>query len=168
MSVEDKERLEKELKEKVLSNMNGVEELAEFFETQLGNFSYRYIESESTAGATANWTDEKTIMIEIKEHTLAHALKTDNPTTRAGLIELAKSFHKKDNPCVRYQLGVRLHNVNAQGGGEFEAFAETHWDFPSFENNELRNQKSVKLSFEDALELRNNFARHLEEVCTVF
>ena len=168
MSVEDKERLEKELKERVLSNMNGVQELGDFFETQLGNFSYRYIESESTGSGQAKWVDDKTLMIELKEHTLAQALKTDNPITRKGLIELAKSFHKKDNPCVRYQLGVRLNDVNSQGGGNFEAFAETHWDFPNFENSELRNYKSVKVSFEDALELRNNFALHLEEVSTVF
>lgn len=168
MSLEDKERLEKELKEKVLKNMNGLEELGDFFETQLGNFSYRYIESDSTGPAKPTWADDKTIVVELKEHTLANALKTDNPKTRAGLIELAKSFHKKDNPCVRYQLGVRIQDVNNQGGGSFEVFAIANWDFPSFEDAAKSNEARLKLSFEDALELRNNFARHLEEVCTVF
>lgn len=168
MSVEDKERLEQELKARVLSNMNGLQEIGGFFETTLSNFSYRYIESDSTGEGKPSWSDDKTLVIELKEHTLAHALKTENKTTRSGLIELAKSFHKKDNPCVRYQLGVKVSNVNNQGGGDFQIFAEVHWDFPQFENDEKRNFKTVSLSYEDALDLRNNFARHLEDVCVIF
>ncbi len=167
MSVEDKERLEEELKKRVLENMRGSEELAEFFSETLRNFSYRYIESDSTGEALPNWSDEKTLVIEVDEPTLANALKTDNPTTRKGLIDLAKSFSKKDEPCVRYRLGVVLKNINNQGGGTFQIFAETNWDFPSFQDGAKKNAKAKELNFDDALELRNNFARHLEEVCVV-
>lgn len=168
MGVEDKERLERELKQRVLQNMNGREELSEFFQTTLTNFAYRYIESDSTGVSKASWSDDKTLVVELKEHTLANALKTDNRNTRAGLIELAQSFHKRDNPCVRYQLGVVLSDVNNQGGGDFMAFAEVHWDFPNFTDDSKRNYQSIKLEYGDALDLRNNFARHLEEVCGVF
>jgi hypothetical protein len=167
VSVEDKERLEKELKIRVLENMRGSEELADFFSETLKNFSYRYIESDTTGEASPEWKSENTLMVELDEPTLANALKTDNQTTRKGLIELAKSFSKKDRPCVRYRLGVVLKNINNQGGGSFQVFAETHWGFPDFEDSSRRNSKKIDLNFEDALELRNNFARHLEEVCVV-
>lgn len=167
MGLEDKERLERELKERVLENMGGSQELAEFFRETLSNFSYRYIESDTTGEVGPRWLDEKTIIAEVFEPTLAHALKTDNPVTRKGLIELAKSFAKKDRPEVRYQIGVRLENINRQGGGLFNIFAETHWGFPDYQDDHKRNREERALNYEDALDLRNNFARHLEEVCTV-
>lgn len=167
MGIEDKERLERELKERVLANMGGSAELAEFFRETLSNFSYRYIESETTGEAEPRWMDEKTLIAEVFESSLAQALKTDNPTTRKGLIELAKSFAKKDKPEVRYRLGVTLVNINRQGGGDFKLFAETHWGFPTYEESQKCNLSEKIISYEDALDLRNNFARHLEEVCIV-
>ena len=167
MSVEDKERLEAELKSRVLQTMNGLEELGEFFKVTLKNFGYRYIESESTGEVIPFWADKKTLLIEVKEGQLANALKTDNPNTRKGLIDLAKSFSKKDKPEVRYQLGVKILNVNSQGGGEFQVFAETHGDLPNCQDSEKKNSLSRDIVYEDSLDLRNNFARILEDVCGV-
>lgn len=167
MGLEDKERLERELKERVLENMGGSRELAEFFCETLSNFSYRYIESETTGEVEPKWLDEKTVVVEVLESNLAHALKTDNQVTRKGLIDLAKSFPKKDRPEVRYLIGVELIDINRQGGGDFKIFAETNWDFPEYQSQEKRNRCEEKIAYEDALDLRNNFARHLEEVCTV-
>lgn len=167
MSVEDKERLEAELKIRVLQAMNGLEELTEFFIFTLKNFSYRYIESDTTGELSPIWSDDKTLLIESVEEKLANGLKTDNPKTRAGIIDLAKSFSKKDRPSFRYRIGVKVKSVTAQGGGDFQIFAEVHWDFPDFENKEKRNYLSVDINYEDALDLRNNFARSLEEVCSV-
>lgn len=167
LSIEDKERLEKEMKEKVLGNLQSPEEIGNLISFNLRNFSYRYLESDTT-GKGEPEKRENTLLIELKEPTLAQALKTSNQQTRKGLIDLAKSFSKKDNPCVCYRMGVILENLNHRGGGDFKVFAEVNWDFPHFGSNEKSNRLEKKVSYGDGFELRNDLARILEEVCEVF
>lgn len=167
MSVEDKERLEAELKQKILGSLVGQEELSEFLTFNLKNFSYRYIESETTGELSPEWVCQKTLLVEAKESHLATGLKTENKETRKGLIDLAKSFTKKDQPCARYQIGVEIHHTDPRGGGSLSVFAEVNWDFPTFSATDKRNRLVKKFDYEDSLDLRNNFACYLEEVCTV-
>ena len=165
---EEKKRLEQEMKEKVLQNMKGLEAQGEFFTFTLKNFAYRYFESETSGPAEIITPKEKCIAVTVKEPHLATALKTPNKVTRQGLIELAKSFSKKEAPSPRYLLGVEIKDHNREGGGDFLLFSEVHWDFPKFENHEKRQRVEKTIHYEDALDLRNNFARHLEEICDVF
>ncbi|MCR9203981.1 MAG: hypothetical protein NXH75_05365 [Halobacteriovoraceae bacterium] len=168
MSLEDKERLEKELKERVIGNLQSREEVGNLIRFTLRNFSYRYLESETT-GEGEPTEREKTLLVELQEPKLSQALKTQNSLTRKGLIDLAKSFSKKDNPTVCYRIGVDLTHLNNQGGGDFHIFAEVNWDFPHFESSSSKkNQKMTKISYDNGFELRNDLARVLEEVCEVF
>lgn len=166
--MENNENLERELKEKVLKNFEGEEAYIEFFSFTLKNFAYRYFESESTGPVKEGSSGPGEFFVEAFEDHFATALKTKNGKTRKGLIEMAKSFSKKDKPAVRYRLGVQIKNKNAQGGGKFLLFSEVHWDFPTYENKEKVNSAQLSVSFEDPLEMRNTFAKHLEEICDVF
>ena len=168
MSLEDKERLERELKERVMGNLQSREEIGNLIKFTLKNFSYRYIESDTT-GDGEPIERENSILIELKEPTLSQALKTQNKETRKGLIELAKSFSKKDNPTVCYRIGVELTHLNNQGGGDYRVFSEVNWDFPNFDpQSSKRNILTEKVSYDNGFDLRNDLARVLEEVCEVF
>lgn len=168
MSLEDKERLERELKERVMGNLQSRDEIGNLIRFTLKNFSYRYIESDTT-GLGEPIESGDSIFIELQESTLAQALKTQNKETRQGLIELAKSFSKKDNPAVCYRLGVNLNHLNSQGGGEFKIFAEVNWDFPNFDpQSSKKNLSQQTTNYENGFELRNDLARVLEEVCDIF
>ncbi len=167
-SHEDKEKLEKEMREKVLANMKGLEAQGEFFSFTLKNFAYRYFESETSGPADVVSPKEKVVAVTAVEPHLATALKTPNKKTRQGLIELAKSFSKKDAPAPRYTLSVEIKSQNREGGGEFAILSEVHWDFPHYSDDSKSNSISKVIEYEDALDLRNNFAKHLEEVCEIF
>lgn len=165
---EDIERFEKEMRERVMENMKGLEAQTEFFSFTLKNFAYRYFESETTGPCEVISPKEMVIAVTATEPHLATALKTPNKTTRQGLIDLAKSFTKKEAPAPRYTLGVRIKSHNNEGGGEFSLFSEVQWDFPQYEDKSKANSLEKVFRYEDAMDLRNNFARHLEEVCEVF
>lgn len=168
MSLEDKERLERELKERVMGNLQSREEIGNLIRFTLRNFSYRYLESETT-GEGEPIERDNTLLIELQESKLSQALKTQNSQTRKGLIDLAKSFSKKDNPSVCYRIGVDFAHLNNQGGGDFHVFAEVNWDFPQFSfDSAKKNQIKMKISYDNGFELRNDLARVLEEVCEVF
>jgi hypothetical protein len=168
MSVEDKEKLQLEMREKVLLAMAGAAGVIEHIEYTLNNFSYRYLESDSTGELTCSLKADDTYSVVGTEGNLGEALKTKNTVTRKGLIDLAKSFSKKDQPCVRYEIGVKVINIDSRGGGDFLAFAEVNWDFPDFNTEGRVNRNEKKLSYEDAIDLRNNFARELDDLCEVF
>lgn len=169
MSLEDKERLEKEMREKALNALQDQDEVVRLISFNLKNFSYRYLESETTGEGMPLLQGENQVLIELKEPKLSQALKTQNAETRKGLIELAKSFSKKDQPEVCFRLGVEMENTNSQGGGDYMAFAEVNWDFPIFNGDtSKKNRKTFKRRYEDGLELRNDLAKILEEVCDIF
>jgi len=168
MSLEDKEKLQLEMREKVIQEMAGSVGVIEHFEFTLNNFSYRYLESETTGAVRCSLKESDVYSVATNEPSLAEALKTQNKKTRKGLIELAKSFSKKDKPEVHYEIGVQIINIESNGGGDFLAFAKVSWDFPHFKDPEKENKKELKVSYEDAIDLRNNFARELDDLCDVF
>ena len=168
MSLEDKERLEREMKEKVLGSLKSRDEIGQLISFTLKNFSYRYLETDSTGEGVPSETEDE-IFIKLTEPQLSQALKTQNKETRKGLIDLAKSFSKKERPAACYFLGVKILSLNSEGGGDFELYGTVNWNFPDFsEDPEKQNRISKCVSYDNGFDLRNDLARVLEEVCEVF
>ncbi len=172
-SQEEKAKLEEDMKNKVLAHFSGQKGILDYLEFTLANFSYRYLESDSTGKLKVSWlVDESSskgrLEVEAYEGQLAQSLKTQNATTRKGIIEMAKTSKKADNPKVKYTLGVSWSDLH-DDDIELKAYAEVNWDFPQFGEDEGKcNRLERTFNYSDPFEMRNNFPRELEEVCEVF
>lgn len=175
LTDEEKLRLEQEMKANVLSHMSDEKEILEYLDFTLKNFSYRYLESETTGELSVKWSmeeDQTSGKLEViaYEEKLAQSLKTQNDQTRKGIIEMAKSFKKTDAPKVKYILGISFSDLS-HDDLKLKAYAEVNWAFPNYEEHEdymkKRNRKELLFEYKDSFEMRNNFPRELEEVCTI-
>ena len=165
--VENKEKLTIEMQEKAKKLYENHDALDEFFFYTLNNFSYRYFDTPSAKGESAYKTGQ-TYVVTSLETSLVEALRCQNKESKKQLIEFAKNCNIKENPCVQSILSSTLSNFTG-ASGDIVVTAELNWDFPTFSSNENKKiVKRVKHSFEDILELRNKYAKYLEDVCEIF
>lgn len=172
-SEEEKQKLEEDMKNKVLAQFSGVKDILDYIEFTLSNFSYRYLESESTGKISVNWQGQDSgaggsLSVAAFESELAQSLKTKNVKTRKGIIDMAKISKKADRPMVAYKLCVSWDDLG-QNDVTLLAYAEVNWDFPEFkEATDKKNHLEKTFHYSDSFEMRNNFPRELEDVCDVF
>ena len=171
-SEEEITKLEEEMKNKVLEHFSDQKDILDYLEFTLNNFSYRYLESESTGKLKVNWiinegSSSGKLEVVALEGQLAESLKTKNKETRKGIIELAKNSKKSDNPKVKYRLGISWDDLE-EGDINFLAYAAVNWGFPNYRDDEgLFNYKQKKFHYDDPYSMRNHFPRELEEVCEI-
>ena len=76
--------------------------------------------------------------------------------------------HRLDKTSVLYEIGTELKRFGSESG-EVKAWAQINWDWPRFhKKSDCISKKEVSFKFDEMIELRNNYARLLEEVCEVF
>lgn len=142
--------------------------LDDLISTVLSNFAYRYIESIETGPLKASYLDEATLGVEAVETSMVNALKTQNKALRAGFIDLARSFTKKDRPFVKYAILCQFKDWRDSGSGEIMVTSKADWGFPEFNDSSKKMVATKSLKFDDPLEVRNKLPLLLEEVCTIF
>lgn len=142
--------------------------LDDLISTVLSNFAYRYIESAETGPLKAGYLDQSTIGIEAVETSMVNALKTQNKALRTGLIDLARSFSKKDRPFVKYFILCQFKDWSDSGSGEISVTSKVDWGFPDFKDSSKRMVASKSLKFDDPLDVRNKLPLLLEDVCSLF
>ena len=160
MSLENKEQLEKEMREKVMSELGNDHALAELLLTTLDNFSYRYFESQTTGKVEARIEEGRHFVARATETNVMESLKAQNKTTKAELIKLAKEAGKS-GIAVQYEIGIKILDNNSKGGGIYHLQA-----IVSCQN--FKNSNNSTCDYEDVMELRNKLAKDLEDICTVF
>ncbi len=166
-------KLEEEMKSKVLQHFSGQKDILDYLEFTLNNFSYRYLESETTGNLKVDWHLENSsgrgrLEVVALEPQLSQSLKTKNVQTRKGIIEMAKTSKKSDGAKVRYILGVSWDSLE-EDDIEILAYAEVNWDFPEYsKSKDKHNRLEKRFNYSDPFEMRNNFPRELEDICEVF
>ncbi len=172
-SQEEKAKLEEDMKNKVLAHFCGQKDILDYLEFTLGNFSYRYLESPTTGELPVSWnvlegSTAGSLEVVAYESNLAQSLKTKNEKTRKGIIEMAKTSKKADNPKVKYTLGVSWKDLR-DDDVDILAYAQVSWDTPEHhEETEKRNRMEKRFHYSDAFDMRNNFPRELEDICDIF
>lgn len=173
ISAEEKAKLEEDMKNKVLAHFSGGKDVLDYLEFTLSNFSYRYLETPSTGKLSVIWNKQEgsrggSLSVAAFESELSQSLKTKNDKTRKGIIEMAKTSKKADNPKVAYGLSVSWDDLD-DTDITLRALAEVNWDFPEFkQTSDKINRLEKTFHYSDSFEMRNNFPRELEDVCDVF
>lgn len=173
ISPEEKAQLEEDMKNKVLAHFSGGKDVLDYLEFTLSNFSYRYLETPSTGKLSVRWLKNEggsggSLSVAAFESELSQSLKTKNDQTRKGIIEMAKTSKKADNPKVAYTLSVSWDDLDNEDI-TLCASAVVNWDFPEFKTTtDKMNCIEKTFHYSDSYEMRNNFPRELEDVCDVF
>ena len=107
MSLEQKEELEKEMRRKVLEELQGDQALANLLLTTLKNFSYRYLESDHTGELEPVIEEGRLFIVRAEESNTVEILKAANKETKKILITKAKKNGKeginlKENGCINF------------------------------------------------------------------
>ena len=171
MSKEDKETLQCEVNEKAISQLSDREGLESFIVQVLDSFSYRYLQTrDSGETEVQKYQDESVSLLFSRslDYKMADALKCSDEEARKGILHLAKTVPKKENPCVLYELFVDLSSLSEDLDGNIEVRAIINWGFPGFKDESKKKLKAVKLKVDDLLTLRKSLPLALEEVCEIF
>ena len=160
MSLEQKEELEKEMRRKVLEELQGDQALANLLLTTLKNFSYRYLESDHTGELEPVIEEGRLFIVRAEESNTVEILKAANKETKKILITKAKK-NGKEGITAKYHLSIKMLDHNNAGGGIFALEAKI-----SCEGENM--VKSSTCEYEDIIDLRNKLAKDLEDVCQVY
>ena len=153
--------------EKVKATYGDESKLYEYLFETMDNFYYRYLETTvnqnlNTAKLAPHlWGARST------ETSMVDALKITNPVAKKGIIELAKSVPKAQNPAVQYELLVDVEELTPDHG-ELRFVSMINWGFPDFENEEKQLKKTVVFKYSDLAQFRKELALKLEEACSIF
>ncbi len=144
----DKEQLRKEMDQKALNEFN----LTDFATETLDNFAHRYIESKTTGICRSQEIIQGQFAVK-------------------GIESNTNEFtHLKDKELLKQITEQALLGIFCQiQDNTMYAMAFINWNSPNFDmkTNKIK-MKEKAIKYEDDLDIRNNFARLLEEVCEVF
>lgn len=171
MSKDDKETLQCEVNEKAVAQLSDREGLESFIVQVLDSFSYRYLQTRDSGDVEVQkYQDEKLDLLFSRslDYKMADALKCSDEEARKGILHLAKTIPKKDNPCVLYELFVDLSFLSEELDGKIEVRAIINWGFPNFKDENKKKIRVVEMKVDDLLALRKSLPLALEEVCEIF
>lgn len=131
----------------------------------LNSFSFRYLDNASSSEKINN----NTIRVLSIENGIKDAIKIKNEKLRAGLGELARNVSKAEGPTVAREIRVILLRNGSLHSGDVDVSARISWGHPTHEfSTGTFVEKKLRYHFDDELNLRNNLARYLDEVCELF
>jgi len=165
---EDAQKMRDQRNAQIRAELGERSALDDLISSVLSNFAYRYIETNETGPLKASYRENSVIGIEAVETSMVNALKTQNTELRTGLIDLARTFTKKDRPFVKYYLLCEFKDWRDSGKGEILVTAKADWGFPDFNDSSKKMKIEKKLKFDDPLDVRNKLPLIFEEVCTLF
>ncbi|MCP4915200.1 MAG: hypothetical protein GY909_18920 [Oligoflexia bacterium] len=155
---QEKLRLEQELENKIRSQFGSETELVELIKYTLKNLSYRYIESQSSGEGEVKATDYG-FAVEVNETDKMEFLKIKNSVAKPKLIQFAKDNALNKEASVQLRIWTKMINSSNY---HFEVGASI------LDNNQDIATLSKELCYDDPVEMRNNFAREIDEVCELF
>lgn len=163
--MSDKQILE--WQEKVRSTFGDEGRMYEYLFETMDNFYYRYLETTVDQNLKTQKLSDHVWGARSKETSMVDALKISNPEARKGIIAMAKTHPKSENPEVRYELSVNVEKLTSDQG-KLTLMAKIDWGFPDFTNQEKKFSKKVIFTYDDLAQFRKELALKLEEVCEGF
>lgn len=165
--MDENEKLIQEWQNKVRSSFGSDSQLYTYLFETLDNFYYRYLETTESKNLKTTQLDKTTWGAMSFESSMMEALKSKNPKTHPGVMEMAKTIPRVQNPKIRLSLKVDVHELK-QDQGHLTLTSEVHWDFPTFSDSQKRAMEKVEFKYGSFDQFRKMLALKLEEVCTLF
>ncbi len=151
---------------KTHAQVDSHEGLAALICHNLSNFAYRYISTAASASPEAREIENGFFIAESIEGDLVKGLKLGNDEVRPKLIAMARAEGK--NATIGQRLVVDIGSVDPRRPFSAKISAQISWDHPEHRYRIRYAERSVKVDYEDALDMRNRLALALEEVCAFF
>lgn len=163
--MSDKQILE--WQEKVRMSYGDEAKLYQYLFETMDNFFYRYLETTIDKNLKTKNIAPHLWGAMSRETSMQEALKIQNPLVKKGMIEMAKTYPKSQNPEVRYELLADVKELTADHGS-LQFISKINWGFPEFNEEGKRFEKTVNFTYTDLAEFRKHLALKLEEACEIF
>jgi hypothetical protein len=145
--------------EKVRSHYGESAKLYQYLFETMDNFYYRYLETSLNQNIKTQELEPSIWGAITFESNMTLALKVQTQSTKAIIMELAKSIPKSQGPQVRYSLKTRVKELTAERGDL--AFEAEVFGLKSL-------KKEVIFKYDDLAQFRKELALKLEEACEIF
>ena len=165
--MDENEKLIHDWQEKVRATFGSDSQLYHYLFETMDNFYYRYLETASSRDLKTQDLGNKTWGAVSFEDSMVDALKTKNPKTRPGIMELAKAVPKAQHPKIRLGLKAVVHELTADRG-HLTLISEVSWDFPEFTDAHKSAVSKVEFKYDGLDQFRKQLALKLESACELF
>ena len=152
--------------EKVRASFGDESKMYHYLFETLENFFYRYLETSENKNLKATQIADHIWGAYSFESNMVEALKTKGPA-KPGIMELAKTVPKAQNPKVRYGILVEVSELNPDKG-RLTIKSEINWGFPEFKDSSKLIKNEVLFKYDDLAQFRKGLALKLEEAAGLF
>lgn len=167
MHVDQKEKevLQKQAEEKAQERFQSRDVFDEFIQYTLDNFSYRYF---MDPPPKTEQIDALTYRVRQDNVPVKEGLTSQYSKIKEGTKELVKKHSPRNGASLACEIRVRLEHKDPDKPGEAHLACIVSWDYPehSLEVNCFKNE--FLYEYDEAIELRNKLAYHLENLCDIF
>lgn len=162
---EEKEKLQKQAEQKAQERFQSQDFFDQFIHYTLNNFSYRYFD---TPTPPCEQIDALTYRVRQRDVPVKIGLTSQHTTLKEGTKEMVKKHSPRDGASLIYEMRVRLEHKDPEKPGQAHLACFISWDYPehSLETNCVK--KEFLYEYDEAIELRNKLAYHLEALCELF
>lgn len=131
----------------------------------LSNFAYRFISTENDPAPKIEVKDQSFSARSI-ERNLVAALKIGGAELKNDLITMARE--KGKDATVGTRIVVEIKDFNPRGAISCVLRAGISWDHPEHSYQKNFKEKTLKVTFEEPLDMRNKLALALDQICAYF
>lgn len=165
-SSEEKEVLQKQAEQKAQQRFQSGDFFDDFIHHTLNNFSYRYFTDDPAP--ESEQIDALTYRVCQNNIPVKEGLTSRNPKIKEGTKELVKNHSPREGASLLYEIRIKLEHKLPEKPGVAHLACIISWDYPEhgLEENCLKNEFIYE--YDEAIELRNKLAYHLENLCEIF
>ena len=164
--IMDERELIKNHMESVGHDIDSWEGISALIIHNLGNFAYRYISTDHDPQPKVIKPSESAFASHSLETNLLLGLKLGGEELRPHLIAMAKAIGK--DATIAQRLRVEILDYRPRGRVELLLEAAISWNHPEHNFEQNFKARELKITYEDALEMRNKLALAQEEICAFF
>lgn len=165
--MSDTKKQIQEWQEKVRLSFGEESKLYQYLFETMENFYYRYLETSSSKDLKTQQLSPGVWGAIGIEKDMLNALKIKNPKVKPGLVDMAKSYPKAQNPEIHYSLLVEIKSLSSDKG-HLILKSQIDWGFPEFSDKTKAHTVKCEFKYTDLTQFRKELALKLEEVCEIF
>lgn len=156
-----------EWQDKIKHTFDNEGKMHDFLVDTMDNFLYRYLDTTEDKNLKTFEIAPYIYGAESFESSMVEALKISDASTKAGIMELAKTVPKAQRPTVKYRLQTQIKELTPDRG-HLIITALVNWDFPHFMDRTKMTKREVEFKYNDLTQFRKELALKLEAACELF
>lgn len=163
---QEKEKLQKKAELNVQERFESKDFFDSFIHHTLDNFSYRYFAGQPSP--TTEQLDSLTYRVQQKSVPVKEGLTSLRSDIKQGTKEMVKKHSPREGACLAYAISVELEHKDPNTPGKAHLACTVSWDYPEHGLKKNCAKTEFLYEYDEAIELRNKLAFHLESLCELF